>query len=62
MMNDDMMKELQYLRDWKESAMKQLGKSDALRDILPIADYWGWDIYDAAIDYIKKLREAKELK
>jgi hypothetical protein len=49
--------ELQRLRDWKESAMKQLAKSEKLMEVLP-PKYWGWDVYDAAIDCITAERGA----
>lgn len=48
--------ELQALRDWKASALKQLAKSDVLHDALwDHGEYLGWDVHDAAADLIRKL-------
>lgn len=49
------MTELDELRDWKASAMTQLGKAEAIKELLP-AEYLGWDVYGATVDYIKRLR------
>lgn len=50
---DSVARSVRELQAWKESAMKQLGKGDALRNLLPAA-YLGWDINEAAADYIGK--------
>lgn len=52
-------KELRELRDWKESAMVQLAKSDRLRELLPDR-YWGWDVYDATVAEIKALQALRK--
>jgi hypothetical protein len=54
--------ELQTLRDWKESALKQLAKSDVLHNALrEHSEYLGWDVHEAAADLIRKLAVAREL-
>lgn len=51
-------RELKELREWKQSAMRRLAKSEKLKQILP-PKYWGWDVYDATLDHIAEL-ESKE--
>jgi len=47
--------EVEALRQWKEEAIEQLQKSNRLyRLIGRIGGYVGWDVYDAAIDLIKR--------
>jgi rubrerythrin len=47
--------EIEELRDWKESAMKQLRKAEHLREYLMAhGEYLGWDLYDAALDLLTK--------
>lgn len=45
------------LRDWKESALKSLAKSEKLHKLLP-AKYLGWDVYEAAEAELTTLRAA----
>jgi len=47
--------EVKELRDWKESAIVQLRKSEKLHEYLrEHGDYLGWDVYDAALDLLKR--------
>lgn len=55
-------RERDQLRDWKESAMRQLTKQDALRKVLTRPEYLGRDIYEAAADLLSKLEsQVREL-
>lgn len=55
--DSDELRELQELRDWKESALQALAKSDGLYEVLrEHGEYLGWDVHDAAVDLIRKLK------
>jgi hypothetical protein len=52
-------RELQELRDWKESALQEFGKSYVLHQVLrDHGEYLGWDVHAAAADLIRKLESA----
>jgi len=47
--------EVKELRAWKESAIVQFRKAEKLHEYLrENGNYLGWDMYDAALDLLKK--------
>jgi hypothetical protein len=54
--NTELRKQIVSLTEWKESAMRQLSKSEKLKAILP-SKYLGWDVYEATVDYVVSLTQ-----
>ncbi len=47
--------EVVQLREWKESAIRQFQKAEKLHEFLrEHGMYLGWDMYEAALDLLKK--------
>lgn len=57
------MQRLQWdeLKAWKDSALIQLRKSDALHEEMEgHAEYLGWDVYKAIVDLLRKTQDERD--